>query len=164
MSTENKPESPKEEEFTKCSFDCGDTETERHQCQCFNDHLQNIIVKKDLDIELRNRVNKIREDKILELIEHTRKLNAELQSLRDQLAIKDKELSDAKDWVEKITTSAGEQLAAKEEENRKLREALKELFLIADYYHDEKIIYSEMPYKNWYGQINHAKKLLTPNP
>ena len=45
-------------------------------------------------------------------------------------------------------------------ENAELRQIIYELTVIAEYYHDKSIMYTEMPYKNWSDIISRAKSLL----
>jgi hypothetical protein len=45
-----------------------------------------------------------------------------------------------------------------------LREALKEMTYIAEFYHDKNITYTDMPFKNWNTEIKEAKKLLDEQP
>jgi hypothetical protein len=79
-----------------------------------------------------------------------------IQSLRDHLAAKETE---REQWC-RLYNEERIKLRTKEEEIKKLKEALKELILIAEYYHDSGVTYSEMPYKNWTASINNAKSLL----
>jgi chromosome segregation ATPase len=88
----------------------------------------------------------------------------ELQFLRDQLAYADNTINKFSDRVveleKHIQQIKSNDLAAERKRTEELRESLKELLEIAEYYHDRIVTYTQMPYSTWTSQINKAKNLL----
>jgi len=81
----------------QCHFNCGDSPEEKMTCGCYSDYLQ----FKDW------------KDK-------------ELQSLRDQLAAKEKEIEELKDWNVKIYDTADRDIEAKDKELQQRDQTIKE--------------------------------------
>lgn len=83
------------------------------------------------------------------------------ESLTDQLKQRDETIKQLKGEKQTMHEAHCRMLDRRDAKIKQLKEALKEILPIANYYHNDQIRYTDMPYKNWNDSMNKARKLLT---
>ena len=101
-----------------------------------------------------------RQEEAKELQEYRHNFDRQLKYWEKIFEAKDKEIAELRQQVIQLHAAIKERDEQYPNEIKELKEALYSVQVIAEYYHDRSITYTDRPFNTWNDLIDRAKQLL----